>query len=323
MGISRRAALMAGLSTSVAPQLLWAQRAWPARPFKLVVPFPPGGLMDNMARLIGPRLSKEFGQPVVIENKAGAGGNVGAAEVARATGDGYTLLMASTALTISPAIYETLPYKPEQISIVALLGRVPNVLLVNPRSGIKSVQELIDRAKAAPGKLNYGSNGNGTSIHLSAELFKSETGTQITHVPYRGSAAAVTALLAGEVDFIFENLPNVVSQIKAGTLVALAVTTHARSKVIPQVPTLYDSGMREMNVSAWYGVGVPASTPAAVVARIDAPIEKLSRDTQLVQQMQALGADLAFLREPAVSSFVSADAIKWKRVATAAKIKAS
>ena len=146
--------------------------AWPARPIRLVVPFPPGGLIDNMARLVGSRLSQELGQPVVIDNKPGAGGNVGAAEVARAPADGYTLLMASPALTISPAIYKNLPYQPSQLAPVALLGRVPNVLLVNPASGIGKVQDLVGRAKAKPGQLNYASNGNGTSLHLSAELFK-------------------------------------------------------------------------------------------------------------------------------------------------------
>ena len=222
----------AGALLLLAAPLSMAQ-AWPTRPIRLVVPFPPGGLIDNMARLVGSRLSQELGQPVVIDNKPGAGGNVGAAEVARAPADGYTLLMASPALTISPAIYKNLPYQPSQLAPVALLGRVPNVLLVNPASGIGKVQDLVGRAKAKPGQLNYASNGNGTSLHLSAELFKRRSETFITHVPYRGAAAAITALLSGEVDMMFDNLPSAIGQIQAGKLRALAVTTAQRSSALP------------------------------------------------------------------------------------------
>ena len=158
---------------------------WPAKPIKLVVPFPPGGLIDSMARLIGQRLTQELGQSVVIDNKPGAGGNLGAAEAARAAADGHTLLMASPPLTISPALYASLPYKPEQIAQVGLIGRVPNLLLVSPKSGINSVADLLARAKQEPGKLNYASNGNGTSLHLCAELLKSTSSTFITQIPYR------------------------------------------------------------------------------------------------------------------------------------------
>ncbi|MFM8623384.1 MAG: Bug family tripartite tricarboxylate transporter substrate binding protein, partial [Betaproteobacteria bacterium] len=177
----------------------WASaQTWPARPIRLVVPFPPGGLIDNMARLVAPRLAQELGQPVVIDNKPGAGGNLGAAEAARAPADGYTLLMASPPLTISPALYANLPYKPEQIAPVALLGRVPNVLIVSPASGLNSVADLTAAARARPGQLNYASNGQGTSLHLSAELYKSQAGVFVTHIPYRGAAAGLTGLMAGE-----------------------------------------------------------------------------------------------------------------------------
>lgn len=249
-------------------------QAWPARPIRLVVPFPPGGLIDNMARLVGSRLSQELGQPVVIDNKPGAGGNVGAAEASRAPADGYTLLMASPALTISPAIYRNLPYQPSQLGPVALLGRVPNVLLVNPASGIGKVQDLVSRAKAKPGQLNYASNGNGTSLHLSAELFKRRSETFITQVPYRGAAAAITALLSGEVDMMFDNLPSAIGQIQAGKLRALAVTTAQRSTALPDVPTLAEAGMDGFNVSAWFGVAAPAGLPAPVATRLADALEK-------------------------------------------------
>ena len=320
MNLQRRQILKgSGAALLVLPLMAGAQ-AWPARPIRLVVPFPPGGLIDTMARLIGPRLALELGQPVVIENKPGAGGNLGAAEVARATPDGYTLLMASPPLTISPALYANLPYKPEQIAPVGLIGRVPNVLLVNPKSGINSVADLVARARKTPGQLNYASNGNGTSLHLSAELFKTTTGTFITHIPYRGAAQAVTGLIAGEVDMMFENLPSVLGQIQGGSVKALAVTTRQRSKALPGVPTLIEAGLADFDVSAWYGVAAPAGTPAAVLARIEQALDRLSRDPEIARTMESRGAEVGFLGSAQMGAFMAADAIKWKRVAEFAKI---
>ena len=310
----------AGALLLLAAPLSMAQ-AWPARPIRLVVPFPPGGLIDNMARLVGSRLSQELGQPVVIDNKPGAGGNVGAAEAARATADGYTLLMASPALTISPAIYKNLPYQPSQLAPVALLGRVPNVLLVNPASGIGKVQDLVSRAKAKPGQLNYASNGNGTSLHLSAELFKRRSETFITHVPYRGSAAAITALLAGEVDMMFDNLPSAIGQIQSGKLRALAVTTAQRSTALPDVPTLAEAGMDGFNVSAWFGVAAPAGLPAPVATRLADALQKIVQQPEVAAAMQRQGADPAFMDAASAAAALNADAAQWKQVAAFAKIQ--
>jgi len=317
--ITRRHCLVAGAAALALPSLGSAQ-AWPAKPIRLIVPFPPGGLIDNMARLIGPRLAQELGQPVVIDNKPGAGGNLGAAEAARAQADGYTLLMASPPLTISPALYASLPYKPEQIAPVGLLGRVPNVLLVNPKSGISSVAELLARARREPGKMNYASNGNGTSLHLSAELFKSTAGIFITHIPYRGAAAAVTGLITGEVDMMFENLPSVLGQIQGGTVKALAVTTSRRSKTLPAVPTLVEQGMPAFDVSAWYGVAAPVGTPPAVVAAVEQALQKILREPDVTRVMESRGADVGFLAAAPMGAFMAADAAKWKRVADFAKI---
>ena len=310
----------AGALLLLAAPLSMAQ-AWPARPVRLVVPFPPGGLIDNMARLVGNRLVQELGQPVVIDNKPGAGGNVGAAEVARAPADGYTLLMASPALTISPAIYKNLPYQPSQLAPVALLGRVPNVLLVNPASGIGKVQDLVSRAKAKPGQLNYASNGNGTSLHLSAELFKRRSETFITHVPYRGSAAAITALLSGEVDMMFDNLPSAIGQIQAGKLRALAVTTAQRSTALPDVPTLAEAGMDGFNVSAWFGVAAPAGLPAPVATRLADALQKVVQQPEVAAAMQRQGADPAFMDAASATAALNADAAQWKQVAAFAKIQ--
>ena len=286
-----------------------------------MVPFPPGGLIDNMARLVGNRLAQELGQPVVIDNKPGAGGNVGAAEVARAPADGYTLLMASPALTISPAVYKNLPYQPSQLAPVALLGRVPNVLLVNPASGIGKVQDLVGRAKAKPGQLNYASNGNGTSLHLSAELFKRRSETFITHVPYRGAAAAITALLSGEVDMMFDNLPSAIGQIQAGKLRALAVTTAQRSIALPDVPTLAEAGMEGFNVSAWFGVAAPAGLPAPVATRLADALQKVVQQPEVAVAMQRQGADPAFMDAASAAAVLNTDAAQWKQVAAFAKIQ--
>ena len=310
----------AGALLLLAAPLSMAQ-AWPARPIRLVVPFPPGGLIDNMARLVGSRLSQELGQPVVIDNKPGAGGNVGAAEAARAPADGYTLLMASPALTISPAIYRNLPYQPSQLAPVALLGRVPNVLLVNPASGIGKVQDLVSRAKAKPGQLNYASNGNGTSLHLSAELFKRRSETFITHVPYRGAAAAITALLSGEVDMMFDNLPSAIGQIQSGKLRALAVTTAQRSTALPDVPTLAEAGMDGFNVSAWFGVAAPAGLPAPVATRLADALQKVVQQPEVAAAMQRQGADPAFMDAASAAAALNADAAQWKQVAAFAKIQ--
>jgi tripartite-type tricarboxylate transporter receptor subunit TctC len=314
----RQTLLVAGLALA-APGLALAQ-SWPSKPIRLVVPFPPGGLIDIMARLVAPKLAQELGQPVVIDNKPGAGGNLGAAEVARAPADGYTWLMASPPLTISPALYPNMPYKPEQIAPVGLVGRVPNVLLVNPKSGINSVADLIARAKRQPGRMNYASNGNGTSLHLSAELLKSSTGTFITHIPYRGAAAAVTALMAGEIDMMFENLPSVLGQIQGGAVKALAVTTKQRSKALPAVATLAELGLPDFDVSAWYGLAAPAGMPAALVASVEQALQKLMRDPEIIKAMESRGADLGFLGAAAMGSFMAADSAKWKRVAEFAKI---
>ena len=295
-------------------------QTWPDRPLRLVVPFPPGGLIDNMARLIAPRLQASLGQTVVVDNKPGVGGNLGAADVARAAPDGYTLLMAAAPVTISPAIRKTMPYKPEQLAPVALLGRVPNVLLVNPASGINSVADLVARERRRPGQMNYASNGFGTSLHLSAELLKAVSGSFVTHIPYRGAAAAVTALIAGEVDFAFENLPSALGQVQGGRVKALAVTTATRSRALPDVPTMQEQGMADFEVSAWYGVAAPAGLPAAVSERLQTALRQAVADAEVAAAMARVGADVGFLDASATARFWAADTAQWKRVAAFANI---
>lgn len=306
-------------ATPVMTTSAWAQ-AWPARPIKLVVPFPPGGLIDNMARLVAPKLAQELGQAIVIDNKPGAGGNLGAAEVARTSADGYTLLMASPPLTISPALYAKLPYKPEQIAPVGLLGRVPNVLVVNPSSGIQSVADLTARIKAKPGQLNYASNGQGTSLHLSAELYKSQAGLFVTHIPYRGAAAALTAVMADEVNLMFDNLPSALGLINSGKLKALAVTTPQRSSVLPQVPTMEESGIKGYQVFAWFGLAAPAGLPAPVQQKLEQALERVANQAEVKAAMQKAGAEPTWVNAQGMTSFMQADTAQWKRVAAYAKI---
>jgi tripartite-type tricarboxylate transporter receptor subunit TctC len=266
-------------------------------------------------------LAQELGQPVVIDNKPGAGGNLGAAEVARATPDGYTLLMASPAAD----------HQPRALCHPALQARTDRAHRPDrprPQCAAGQSEERHQhrgrprrpRQGKTPGQLNYASNGNGTSLHLSAELFKTSTGTFVTHIPYRGAAQAVTGLMAGEVDMMFENLPSVLGQIQGGSVKALAVTTRQRSKALPGVPTLIESGLADFDVSAWYGVAAPAGTPAAVLARIEQALDKLARDPDIARAMESRGAEVGFLGANAMGAFMAADAIKWKRVAEFAKI---
>ena len=295
-------------------------QAWPARPIKLVVPFPPGGLIDNMARLVAPKLAQELGQPLVIDNKPGAGGNLGAAEVARASADGYTLLMASPPLTISPALYAKLPYKPEQIVPVGLLGRVPNVWVVNPASGIASVADLTARIKARPGQLNYASNGQGTSLHLSAELYKSQAEIFVTHIPYRGAAAGLTAVMADEVNMMFDNLPSALGLINGGKLKALAVTTPQRSSVLPNVPTMEEAGLKGYQVFSWFGVAAPEGLPPAIQLKIEQALERVANQAEVKAAMLKAGAEPTWLNGQGMGLFMQTDTMQWKKVAAYAKI---
>ncbi len=295
-------------------------QSWPARPIKLVVPFPPGGLIDNMARLVAPKLGQELGQAIVIDNKPGAGGNLGAAEAARATADGYTLLMASPPLTISPALYSKLPYKPEQIVPIGLLGRVPNVLVVNPASGIQSVTDLSARIQAKPGQLNYASNGQGTSLHLSAELYKSQAGLFVTHIPYRGAAAGLTAVMADEVSLMFDNLPSALGLINGGKLKALAVTTPQRSSALPNVPTMEEAGVKGYQVFAWFGLAAPAGLPAPVQQKIEQALERVAQQAEVKAAIQKAGAEPTWVNAQGMANFMQTDMAQWKKVAAFAKI---
>ena len=252
-------------------------QTYPTKPIQMIVPFPPGGTTDIFARLIGQKLSEALGQQVVIDNRGGAGGNIGANAVAKADPDGHTLVMGTVGThAINPSLYVKMPHDVlRDFEPVAFVAGVPNVMVVNPTAvKAKTVQEFIQEAKAAPGKFSFASSGNGTSIHLSGELFKQMTGVNIVHVPYRGSGPAVNDLVAGQVHLMFDNLPSSIQQIRAGNLRALAVTSAQRSPALPDVPTVAESGLPGFEASSWFAIFAPAKTPKPIVDKLNAEVLK-------------------------------------------------
>ena len=300
-------------------QAAFAQ-AFPARPVTIVVPYPPGGLIDLVARQIQARYQQELGQPVVIENRSGAGGNVGAEVVAHAAPDGYTLLLANPSLAISPLIYPKLNYRPEDLTYVGQYGTVPNVLVVNPAVPVTTVQELIAYAKKNPGKLNYASPGYGTSPQMSSELFKAMTDTFIVHIPFRGSGPAQAAMLANETQMMFDNLPPQLPHIRSGKVRALAVTSLTRSPVLPDLPTVDESGLKGYEVTAWFGLAAPPGTPQAVVMRLNEALNKTTQDPKVREALAANGATVIQGTPEGFRDFVKGQMVKWAPVVKRANI---
>jgi len=285
---------------------------FPTRSVTIVVPFPPGGLIDLVARILQPRLQTELGQPVVVENRSGAGGNVGAEAVARAGADGHTLLLGNPSLAISPLIYKQLNYRPqEDLAYIGRFGTVPNVLLVSPALAATSVRDLVAHLRKNPGRLNYASNGYGTSPQMSMELFKAMTDTFIVHIPFRGSAPAVASVLAGETQMMFDNLPPVIPQIKAGKLRALAVTSLTRSPAMPDLPTLDESGLKGYEVNAWFALNTAGSVPREIVARLGQALNRATADPKIREQLESRGATVVQETPEAYRAFLQAELAKW------------
>jgi len=294
-----------------------AAQGFPSRPVTIVVPYPPGGLIDLVARIVQPALQNEIGQSVLVENKSGAGGNVGAEAVVKSSPDGYTLLLANPSLGISPSMYPSLAYKPLQdLAYVGLYGTAPNVLVVNASLGINTVQQLIAYAKQNPGKLNYASPGYGTSPQMSTELFKARTGTFIVHIPFRGSGPSQAAMMAGDVQMMFDNLPPQVPHIKSGRVKALAVTSLQRSKIFPEVPTLDEigGGLKGYNVTTWFGLAAPAATPREVVLRINQALNKATQDPKVAEALESRGATVFRGTPEDFQKFVADEIEKWAPV---------
>ena len=315
-------AALAGMLCLGATTLLHAED-YPAKPVRFVVPFAPGGTTDVLARLIGEKLSVSLGQQFVIDNQAGAGGNIGTAQVAKAEPDGYTILMGTVGThAINQSIYPRLPFDPiKDFAPVTLVATVPNVLVVNPEVLVHSVAELIELAKAKPGELNFASSGNGSSIHLSGELFKSMTGVDMVHVPYKGSGPAVVDLLGGQVEMMFDNLPSSAPQIKAGKLRPLGVTSKERSPTLPDVPTIAEAGVPGYEALSWFGVLVPAGTRDAIVAKLQNEIAKALADPAMRERFAELGAVPVGGTSAEFADLITAETAKWAKVVQDAGIK--
>ncbi len=290
---------------------------YPTRPIHMVVPFSAGGTTDIFARLMADKLTKSLGQPVVVENKAGAGGNTGTDSVARADADGYTLVMGTIGThAINASLYTKMPFDPQKDFVpVAFVAGVPNVLEVNPQKvKAKTVQEFIAEAKAAKPPLTMASSGNGTSIHLSGELFKQMAGVDLTHVPYRGSGPAVNDLVGGQVDVMFDNLPSSIGQIRAGTLRAIAVTSAQRSPALPDVPTVAESGLPGFDASSWFALFAPANTPKPIVDKINKAVLEALQDPAVKQRYAEVGAEMRPMSPAELGAFQKAEQEKWAKV---------
>ena len=316
--IRRVLALLAIVAAAVAAPSTFAQgtASYPAKPVRLVVPFPAGGTTDILARAVAQRLSEAWGRQVIVDNRPGAGGNIGSDLVAKAAPDGYTLLMGTVGThAINPSLYKNMPYDHvKDFAPVILVAGVPNVLVVNPSLPVHSVPELIAYAKANPGKLNFASSGNGTSIHLSGELFKAMTGVEMTHVPYKGSAPALTDLIGGQVQLMFDNLPSSLPFIKAGKLRALAVTSGARAAALPDLPTLAESGLPGFEASSWFGVLAPAGTPRDIVAKLNGAIAGWLASPEAKEKLLAQGAIAAGGTPEDFARHIGAETSKWAKV---------
>jgi tripartite-type tricarboxylate transporter receptor subunit TctC len=296
---------------------------YPTKPIRLVIPYPPGGGNDTLGRLVAQRLSTALGQQVFVENKAGAGGNLGTGEVARAKPDGYTLTLGFVAnMAMTPHLGK-LNYDPlKDFAPISMVAQGYQILVVNPAFPAKTVAELVALAKARPGSLNYASGGNGSPLHLVAELFKISTGAFITHIPYKGSSPAAAAVLAGDVQMVFGGVVSTLPFIKSGRLRALAVTSPKRIEAAPDVPTLVELGYAGVEASSWYGLFAPAGTPPAIIERLNKEMVALGKNPEHREQLFKQGQEAVYSTPEELASYVKAESTKWARVIKTAKIEA-
>jgi tripartite-type tricarboxylate transporter receptor subunit TctC len=312
---------LALMTACIAPGVL--AQAFPNHAIRLVVPFPAGGTTDILARDVAKQLTETLGQAVVVDNRPGAGGNIGADIVAKAAPDGYTLLMGTVGThAINPSLYAKMPYDHIKDFVpVVLVAGVPNVLVVNPSVPVNTVADLVKLAKAKPGSINFASSGSGTSIHLSGELFKTVAGVDMTHVPYKGSSPALTDLMGGQVQIMFDNLPSSLPLIKSGKLRAVAVTSLKRAPALPDVPTVAESGFPGFEASSWFGILAPAGTPAPIVARLNAEVNKWLQSPAGKQQLLTQGAEAAGGPPENFVAHIRAETEKWAKVVKASGAK--
>jgi len=291
-------------------------QSFPAKPVRIINPFAPGGATDIIARQVAQKLTETWGQAVIVENRPGASGAIGVEAVAKSPPDGYTLLIATqTTHAANPALYAKLPYDPQKdFAPLTLAGSTPLALLVHPSLGISSVKELVDYARSNPGKLRFASGGNGTSQHLTAELMKSLSSTSMLHVPYKGAGPAMTDLLGGQVDFMFDNLPTALPHIKADKLRGLAVTTAARSPLAPELPTMAEAGLPGFELSTWFAFFAPAATPRDVVEKIATDMRRALAQPDMKEKLTAIGVDIRGSTPDELAAFHLAEIAKWGKI---------
>ena len=315
--ITRRLILGALMSLLTLPVL--AQPSWPERPVRLIVPFPPGGSNDIIARFLAEALRDRLGQPFLVENRSGAGGNIGADIVAKATPDGHTLLIsAPPAFAINEHLYRSMPFNPERdLSPIALVASVPIVLMVPADSPARSLSDLIAMARREPGRLTFGSSSIGGTNHLAGELLKNLAGIDIVHVPYRGAAPAMTDLIAGRLQLYFDNMPGVLPQVREGRVRALAVAGAERAAALPELPTMAEAGLPGFEASSWFGMAAPTATPPALIARLNAAVLAALADPVLRERLASAGAEPGRLDVQGFTRFVAAERERWGRVVRA------
>lgn len=296
---------------------------YPAKPVRLVVPFPPGGGTDIIARTLGDRMAADLGQPVIIDNRPGAGTMIGDDNVAKSAPDGYSLLIATFAHAVNPSLQAKVPFNTEKdFAPVALVGRSPNVLVVNPSKPFKSVADVLAFAKANPGKLTFGSFGNGTSAHLAGELFKNLAKVDMVHVPYKGSAPALTDLLGGQIDMMFTTVASVAQYIKSNRLRPLALTSAQRSAAYPGLPTIAEAGVPGYAAESWYGIYVPAGTPAPIINRLNQSVHAAVRTEAFKSRIEEEGLVVSSGPPEELTQYVKAEEVRWAKVVKEANIKA-
>jgi tripartite-type tricarboxylate transporter receptor subunit TctC len=322
----KRSTFLIALAT-LAASTAWAEPTYPSKPIRIIVPFTPGGSPDVLARTIGQKITESTGAAVVIENVPGAGGTIGADRVAKAQADGYTLLMGHVGtLAVAPAVYPNLPYDPiKSFAPVAWVAKVPNVLAVHPSMPANNVAELVKYLKANPGKVNYGSGGNGSAAHLAMEYFKLSTQTFVVHVPYRGTAPSVTDAVAGQIQMVFTGAPALVPMVKAGKLRAIAVSSPKRLDLLPDVPTLAESGVKGLEgfeADQWYGLVAPAGTPTAVVQKLNQVVNANLSTPEMVVRLKTEGATATPTTPEAFGQLIQREIKRWRPVVLNAKITA-
>jgi tripartite-type tricarboxylate transporter receptor subunit TctC len=324
VSVRRLLAACAVLVTAVLAFAFPAQAdTFPSRTVKLVVPFPPGGPLDATGRAIAQKLTEAWGQSVIVENKPGAGGNIGADYVAKSAPDGYTVVMGALSThAVNPSLYPKMPFDAQRdFAPITLVAITPNVLVVNPSLPVHSVKELIAYAKANPGKLSFGSGSIGSAGHLAGELFKVDAGVDMVHVPYKGAAPAMQGLLAGDTQLMFDNLASAMSQVKAGKLRALAVTTAERSKLVSDLPTMAEAGVPGFDISTWYGLLAPAGTPPDVIAKWNADVTKILSAPEMRERLATQGAEAAPDSPADFAKFIASELVKYAKIVKASGAK--